>query len=447
MLKGHVAESVVREHLQAAGHSVEMAATSNNPAWDLSADGHLLNVKAWKDGGDAAVRHLGAHPSIGVILSGDAEHIPHHALHFEPSHGIDFDAADHAGAAVFVDDALSHAEVAHDTANGLEVASGHVHVHIPWITMVLSGAREIKLLRSGHTDLLRATRNVAVDTGAIGLSGAAGAKAGAAFGTMIAPGVGTAVGAVIGGVGGAIWGRRAATKVRHAPLEDARSRYGSAMAAFESTRASLARSAEEAWTAFEQATAGDLREKAARAVSEARREVDVTASAVARAATVSRPAALQLLADAERGLEAELAETEEKRGRLAAWRRFCWPSYESVALDAKAARQRERIEGWRDRAAAARAHIADEAPAATVFDLALAHDSARRPATAFIVALGRIRIAAIERAEAVAQTAINTVAESSKARSAGTHSEAARDRRGDDPCDCAACRDRRGSQG
>ena len=44
-LQGHVAESIVADHLRSYGHEVLFPATSNQQGYDLVVDGHAYNVK------------------------------------------------------------------------------------------------------------------------------------------------------------------------------------------------------------------------------------------------------------------------------------------------------------------------------------------------------------------------------------------------------------------
>lgn len=136
----------------------------------------------------------------------------------------------------------------------LESAGGF---HFPFVTLLITSAREGKLLLDGKTSADRALGHVALDTGATAAGGFAGAKAGAALGTVIAPGIGTAVGGLLGTIFGAMGGRKIATDIKHKPLREAAADYGKA--------------AEEARVAIEESTYG-VTERVYRSACTAREE-------------------------------------------------------------------------------------------------------------------------------------------------------------------------------
>lgn len=94
-----------------------------------------------------------------------------------------------------------------------------------FITVALSGFREIKLLKNHDTDVTNAMKNFGLDVAGTGVGGSAGAALGVTIGSAIFPGVGTAIGALLGGIGGAIGGRKASNTVKEKPFRDALQAY------------------------------------------------------------------------------------------------------------------------------------------------------------------------------------------------------------------------------
>lgn len=190
---------------------MEWPDASNQPGWDLSASHHLVNVKVTAHADQTLAEHFDKYLHIPALINTDASHIPHDAVMFDPTHGLDPSAliGDHL---TLVDQALS----LHDAASAVHDAFGVdalTDTHIPvvgvLVTAARSGIREGKLLRNGDTDAARAAKNMAVDTTARGLGLIAGAKAGALTGSLLDLGTGGAtlgMGTVLGGIAGAIAG-------------------------------------------------------------------------------------------------------------------------------------------------------------------------------------------------------------------------------------------------
>ena len=128
-------------------------------------------------------------------------------------------AAAHGG--VVTDHTLDHHAIVNQAHQAAEVALGHVDVHLPIITLILSCYREGRLLLNDKTEFDRSLCNIALDVAGTGGGAALGAKFGALVGTGLAPGVGTAVGGVLGALVGAIAGRLATNRIRRASLQAA----------------------------------------------------------------------------------------------------------------------------------------------------------------------------------------------------------------------------------
>lgn len=246
-LLGHLGEWHVQEHLMAAGHAVAMPFGTNEPAVDMWVDGHGVNVKTVQDVASAAHEHFAAHPDVPIIVPADAANIPDDALYFDPSNGLDTAVLDSADHTVIVDTALSHAELAQQAKDAIDVLENPApDAHVPWVTIAISAFREGRLLVEGNTDLLRAAKNVAVDAAAVGGGAALGAKIGAAVGSAFGP-VGTAAGGAIGGLIGALAGRAVANEIRLEPLKQAKAEYETSLERYRSAEQEAIEYAKREW--------------------------------------------------------------------------------------------------------------------------------------------------------------------------------------------------------
>jgi hypothetical protein len=249
-LKGHVGEWHVMEHFSQADPpvSVSMPWASNEPATDMWVDGHAVNVKTVADASRLDVSHFANHPDVAAVIPHDAANIPEGALHFDPATGFDPSHLQHSDHLVVVDHAFSHADVADQTHHAIDVLQDPgPAIHLPWITMAISGIREGRLLIKGHTDIVRAAKNIAIDGTAVGGGGLIGAKAGGLIGSVGGP-VGSVVGAIIGGIAGAIGGRAVANDIKRKPLIDAKAAYDSAMSSYQGEEARVSKYTAVEWT-------------------------------------------------------------------------------------------------------------------------------------------------------------------------------------------------------
>ena len=251
-LLGHVGEWHVQEHMIQAGVNVAMPVGTNEPGLDMWVDGHALNVKTVADAGAAASSHFADYPDIPIVVPIDAAHIPADALHFDPRTGLDTAALTGSDHLTIVDETFSHAEMLGQTHNAIDVLNHPgPHLHIPWVTMAVSGFREGRLLVKGNTDLLRASKNVVVDTVGVGGGGVLGMKTGAAIGSFFGP-VGAVVGSLAGGIAGALGGRAAASAVKRLPLKDAQQAYKKALAKYHRKEQQLTQAADRNWRTAQQ---------------------------------------------------------------------------------------------------------------------------------------------------------------------------------------------------
>jgi outer membrane lipoprotein SlyB len=411
-VKGHVAEWLAGDHLQHAGIPVHMAASSNLPGMDLWAAGQPLNVKSYADVAHALRDHFARYPDIAALVNVDAAHIPPEALHFDPSHGFDPADLHHAGHFAFVDDALSNADVTHATRHGLDVAAGHahIHLHIPWITMAISGIRELRLLYKGATDLQRALKNVAVDTATVGGGAAIGAKTGAAIGSAIAPGVGTLIGTVLGGVTGAVLGRLAANKIKQAPLREATQVYEATLQKFKAGQEEERKQADRQWSTFSAEQQTWLAKERDTAEQEARDAIRRAQNRLRQAEALSPDTALAVLACASRELADRVSVAHEKCRTFPVWQHWLWPSVESMTAQRAWRWIHEDVGRWEKARERLRNLILRvEYSPQIVFDLATVTPGGEVEARKFLAMVGLERAKALAAAEQAGAAAVNRV--------------------------------------
>lgn len=96
--------------------------------------------------------------------------------------------------------------------------------HIPVITIIKSGIRELDLLADEKTEVETAFKNIALDVVGTGGGAFLGAKAGFLAGSFF-PGVGNLVGSIIGAIGGAMGGRFLTNSIKEIPLQTAIENY------------------------------------------------------------------------------------------------------------------------------------------------------------------------------------------------------------------------------
>jgi len=310
LLKGHIGEWHVQEHLADAGFSVAMPPTSNQPGWDMLVNGQEMNVKTVADAGAQVAGHFAKYPDIAAIVPGDAANISADALHFDPSNSSiqGFPDVDHL---TIVDHALSHVDIAVQYDHVKDVLLDHdLRAGPPWVTLAVSSFREVRLLASRKTDVLRASKNVAVDTVASG-AGLGGAELGGFIGTFIAPGIGTAVGAAVGGMLGALGGRWAAKSVKKLPLDAAKSAYLSARDDCEAKEQELSKVAAEQWTSAQAAEATELRQFSRSSISRCKDRLSGLQHTLERAVCLDVAAAERVLGQAQVQLKTLLAKDSQ----------------------------------------------------------------------------------------------------------------------------------------
>lgn len=239
MLRGHVGEFVVLEHLSEAGLDVEMPFASNEPGVDLTANGLEMNVKAVSNVSATAANHFENYPDIPIIVPMDARNIPTDAIHFDPSSTIDPSIFEIGKPEIYVDDALSLDGLDDQVSNATDVLGNPgPEGHIPWITLAFSVFREGNLLVKGNTNIQRSLKNILIDTSGVGGGGFIGMKAGGLVGAIGGP-VGVVIGGVIGAFTGALGGRATSNYIKQKPLREAEKRYKSAGEVYSAAQADL----------------------------------------------------------------------------------------------------------------------------------------------------------------------------------------------------------------
>ncbi len=336
-LMGHLAEPMVKDHLEDHGIRVAMPEDSNQAGWDLILNGeHNVNVKTMSDFSSLA-HHFDKYPDIPVVVPGDMAGIPGDAIWLDHADAMDA-LGDRVAAGhehiVLVDPDLSHAD-AMDHADAVgDAAMGHVDLAagIPVFTAVMCGIREFQLLKKDDTDMGHALKHIGLDVGGTGLGGLGGAKAGAAIGTMIAPGVGTAIGGVIGSIAGALFGRKLTNSIKEAPFDEALATYRATSDDAKRRAGEVEASAKAAYdrkVREERTCLGDVAREAKEAIrarrAQAKRVLD-------QGYSIPRAEAEALLDQARGELRSH---ADHLRGKLALvpWhRRILWPDAATVVL-------------------------------------------------------------------------------------------------------------------
>ena len=261
MLRGHVGEQMVFDHLSEAGATLKVPTDSNMPGLDAWANGYPVNVKVTADALRAAQDHFALYPDIPMLVNADAGHVPANALILDPS--VPFDSnllsGDHL---VVIDQALTLNDAANVVSDGIGAADGAAAattVTFPYITAIIvaarSGTREAVLVGRGATTAGRATWNVAIDTSVRGGSVGAGAWSGLTMGAHVDAGTGgalmglpTLILGIAGAVAGSQVGQRLASRWRERPLRQAQKSLQSALDEMEKSCAEATQSLNRYWT-------------------------------------------------------------------------------------------------------------------------------------------------------------------------------------------------------
>jgi len=413
-LLGHVGEWHVQEHLAAAGHAVAMPSVTNEPSVDLWVDGHGMNVKTVADVATAAHEHFADHPDVPIIVPADAANIPEDALYFDPAHGLDVAALAVSDHAVIVDSALSHADVAQQAHDAIDLLQDPgPHAHVPWVTFAISAFREGRLLVRGNTDLGRAVKNVVVDTASVGGGAFVGMKIGAVAGTAFGP-VGTVIGGVVGGIGGALLGRKTANAIKRIPLEEAQKAYNAALLQYRQAEQEAARFAETAWATSLTREQDMLNQELASIRSAHDKMVEHLRERVAKAAFLGRDEAERVLRDAEsRVLAVVSAATERLRCKAPGFRSWIAGFVAPREYAEKRALERDATR-WRQQARQLlRAWPGDEEGTSRVYDLVMAAPGGQHDALAYLENVARQRHRTCLALRSTMETAL---AEAAKAR-------------------------------
>ena len=335
-LMGHLAEPIVGEHLEELGMQVEMPDLSNQPGYDLILNGeHAVNIKTVSDFSSLA-DHFETYPDIPVIVPGDMAGIPDNAIHLDAAGSLEqLNEVVELGEEniVLVDNALSHADMLEHAEGVSDALLENVDVGgIPFITVALSGFREIKLLKNHDTDVTNAMKNFGLDVAGTGGGGAAGAALGATIGSAIFPGVGTAIGALLGGIGGAIGGRKASNAVKEKPFQDALQAYEEIQGKAKE-KATVAQA--EAEKQYER-TVESEEKSLAQTVESRKYKLQQQQNALIQERrdeyTLEPAQARELLEAALNDLSVHIASAQAQLNNIPSWKKILWPDESTVLL-------------------------------------------------------------------------------------------------------------------
>ena len=200
-LLGYVGEEKVSQLLQAQGHVVEVAQTSNQPVWDLLVDGQAVNVKTVLDIAEIKAAAL-AHPDVLYLVPEDVR-------------GVAVDNIQRL-------DGFNHEELASNLGAAISQADSHPTEfvgHLPVIPFAFSLFRNYQAVQQGRSYDV-AVQHVVLDTLGKGGGAALGAVVLGAVGSVVGP-IGTLVGSTLGGLLGRYIGSEIVEEIKQLPLQRA----------------------------------------------------------------------------------------------------------------------------------------------------------------------------------------------------------------------------------
>ena len=335
-LMGHLAEPIVGQHLEELGFQVEMPPLSNQSGYDFILNGeHFVNVKSVADISSLS-GHFEKYPDIPAIVPGDMAGIPDNAIHLDAAGSLDqLNGMVELGEQkmVLVDNSLSHADMVDHTQMVSDALFENVDVGgVPFITIALSGFREIELLKSHDTNVTNSIKNLGLDVVGTGAGAFAGSTAGAAIGSAIVPVIGTAIGAAVGSVLGAIGGRKASNTVKEKPFQDALKAYENAQDRARGRIVEVQTEAERHYRNTEKKEEKSL----VRTVENLKQKIQQQHNALLqdrrKGISLSHSEARQLLEIALNDLSVNIEMNKSKLARIPLWKRTFWPDGYTVIL-------------------------------------------------------------------------------------------------------------------
>jgi hypothetical protein len=193
-LHGYVAERVVAQHLEAAGHDVSFPHIPNQEGFDLLVDGHPFQVKCLLDAGSVHEHlHRFDYP---VIVNAE---LAHQVGHLDK---------------VYVDPALRHEAIVNATKDTLHHGAGLTDLDIPWISLGVSAILPGYRWFNGDTDAAGFATTLLTNTVGRTVFGTAGSKAAALACLALFGPAGAVVGGGVGAILGSSVGRSAAAAAR-----------------------------------------------------------------------------------------------------------------------------------------------------------------------------------------------------------------------------------------
>lgn len=229
-LQGYVAEQFVAQHYIAQGHDVTFPETPNQEGWDLLIDGERMQVKNLASPG-GILAHLEKHPNIPIITNAE----------------LADKLADNPN--VYIDPALHYDEVIGATKDTLAQGAELADFEIPWISLAVSSATNLREWVNHNTDVQGLFTNIATDAVGRSIFGGVGKYAGAALGSMFfGPAGFIVVGGVGAVVGGGYIGKVAAQKAREILVVSERDALRKQCALLAKEAATAGVSKNKAWT-------------------------------------------------------------------------------------------------------------------------------------------------------------------------------------------------------
>jgi hypothetical protein len=198
--KGELGEKLMSMKLEAAGHLVVLAESTNQEGWDCLVDGEKVNFKVGLNPNQIN-EHLERFPDVQVIT------VSEHSLAFQ----------DNPDVICLEDVSGEQIQSITESAMSSSLDSTAFGLKIPLLTLALSAIKHFSPVLKGHSKVSVALQYTAADTVGVGMGVAAGAKAGAIAGSFGGPLL-AAVGGILGGLGGALGGRWLAAQFKERDL-------------------------------------------------------------------------------------------------------------------------------------------------------------------------------------------------------------------------------------
>jgi hypothetical protein len=226
-LLGYVGEQQAADALVAQGHTVTMAASANNPRWDLLIDGRAANVKTYRDSADAWDAVHSDSETLFIFPEDSAGRL-------DADNAIYLDGFSYSDATAGLSDSLN---AGHTLVSGDYLADA-LFAGVPVTFVAFATYRQVRAVNEGKR-LGAAAADLGLDLVVRGTGLVIGAKAGAVLGAQVdlafagsTFGAGALVGGMVGAAAGSTAGAAAINWWKYRPVRSAQGDLKRALAAY-----------------------------------------------------------------------------------------------------------------------------------------------------------------------------------------------------------------------